>query len=111
MSVTFDAVYPGSASVGNVNLHVAGCLNLFGFPTSSYIGTFTITTSVGTLSGSVAGLAILNVEGFPPSVVPITFEPTLTVNVGTGSFAGTTGALDFVTTVTAPAFVGTISVA
>jgi hypothetical protein len=86
--LTFDGSYPGSAAVGTVNLNVAGC-NL----TSSFSGSFTITTSVGTLSGGASGP--IAVVGYPQNV-EVQFELTLTVMAGTGSFAGTTGNLQAV---------------
>ena len=49
--LNFDAVYPGSAAVGNVTLHIAGCVS----DPYTYTGSFTITTGVGTLSGSAQG--------------------------------------------------------
>jgi hypothetical protein len=82
---TFDGSYPGSGSVGTVNLHLAGCAS---FSNGEYSGSFTITTSVGTLSGSASG----PISGLPvPS--PILFELTLSVMTGTDSFAGTSGTL------------------
>ena len=83
---TFDAAYPGSAAVGNASLHIAGCVDAF--PPSQYAGSFTITTGVGTLSGSASGSVALQL----PNVV---VQLTLSVNAGTGSFAGTTGSLLF----------------
>ena len=50
MYQVFDAVYPGSAAVGNVTLHIAGCISFTGQPPISYTGSFTITTAVGTLT-------------------------------------------------------------
>jgi hypothetical protein len=45
-----NAVYPRSAAVGTVTLIIAGC----SIP-STFNGSFTITTGVGTLSGSATG--------------------------------------------------------
>lgn len=101
----FDAVYPGSTSVGNVNLQVAGCFNLLqGF----YSGTFTITTNVGTLSGNAAGPVTF--EGSLPTVI-LAFPLALSINAETGSFTGTTGALQFSATTPFPSseFVGTVT--
>ena len=56
---------------------------------TTYTGTFSITTSVGTLSGDVAG-TILNVLGPPP----MEFELGLSVLSGTGAFADASGTLD-----------------
>jgi hypothetical protein len=80
----FDATYPGSSAVGSVTLHLDGCVTPF-----TYAGTFTITTSVGTLAGNVSGTA--NGLGGPP---PYDFYLTLTVVSGTGVFSGTTGTID-----------------
>lgn len=87
---TFNAVYPGSAAVGNVSLQVAGCVDAFPTSTtpSQYTGSFTITTGVGTISGSASGSVSLEL----PNVVA---QITLSVTAGTGSFTGTTGSLLF----------------
>jgi hypothetical protein len=84
-----DAVYPGSAAVGNVTLHMAGCVT-----PSTFTGSFTITTGVGTLSGSATGPIIEEEIGV--DLVQI-YQVTLSVNAATGSFAGTTGNLLFST--------------
>ena len=84
--VAFDAVYPGSAAVGNVTLHIAGCAT-----TDAYAGSFTITTGVGTLRGSAAG-PIITPEG---TTLYQIYQITLSVNAATGSFAGMTGNLLF----------------
>ena len=85
-----DAVYPGSAAVGNVTLHMVGCVT-----PSTFTGSFTITTGVGTLSGSAMGPIIEEEIGV--DLVQI-YQVTLSVNAATGSFAGTTGNLLFSTT-------------
>jgi hypothetical protein len=64
----FTGTYPGSTSVGNVNLAVDGC-----------VGGFTLTTDVGSVSGS-AGIA----GGMGDLWA-------LQVTSGTGLFTGTTG--------------------
>jgi hypothetical protein len=84
-----DAVYPGSAAVGDVTLHMAGCVT-----PSTFTGSFTITTGVGTLSGSAMGPIIEEEIGV--DLVQI-YQVTLSVNAATGSFAGTTGNLLFST--------------
>jgi hypothetical protein len=70
--------------VGSVTLHLDGCI--LGVP-FTYTGTFTITTSVGTLAGSTSGTAN-NLAGPPP------YDLTLTVVSGTGAYSGTTGTID-----------------
>ncbi len=82
VEMVFDATYPGSSAVGSVTLHLDGCVP-FG-PPFTYSGTFTITTSVGTLAGAAVGTAN-NLAGPPPFV----FDLTLTVLSGTGAFAAT----------------------
>jgi hypothetical protein len=95
---TFDAVYPGSAAVGNVTLDIAGCFVTTNevHPPFTYAGSFTITTSVGTLSGTASGP--IDVQGTVPNGLVI-YQITLSANAGTGSFAGTTGSLLFSTTI------------
>jgi hypothetical protein len=93
--LTFTSSYPGSAAVGTVNLNVAGC---FYSDANSFTGSFTITTGVGTLSGSAAGPVVITYStssGIPPVETPVfdNFELTLSVTAGTGSFAGATGTL------------------
>ena len=93
--LTFTSSYPGSAAVGTVNLNVAGC---FDSDANSFTGSFTITTGVGTLSGSASGpvaITYTTTGGIPPVVTPVSdiFELTLSVTAGTGSFAGATGTL------------------
>ena len=80
----FDATYPGSSAVGSVTLHLDGCVPAE--PPFTYTGTFTVTTSVGTLAGNAAGTDS-NLAGPPPYFSDL----TLTVLSGTGGFAGTTG--------------------
>jgi hypothetical protein len=91
---TFDATYPGSASVGTVTLSTAGCANPF--TTMGYSGSFTITTSVGTLTGTASGPVTL--------VIPdVDFQINLLVATATGAFASTTGCLQFAVLYPAPA--------
>ena len=45
----FDASYPGSGTVGTVTLHIEGCVSS---SMTGYTGTFTISTSAGTVSGN-----------------------------------------------------------
>lgn len=90
----FEATYPGSTNVGSVNLLITGCINqTSAFPPPGTYGlgpaSFTISTDVGTLSGTASG----PVSGiFPPEPV-VGYELTLTVTSATGFFAGTTGSL------------------
>jgi hypothetical protein len=103
----FDAVYPGRAAVGKVTLHIDGCVDVPN-PQSTYAGSFTITTGVGTLSGSASGPVALQLG----SPILVLFHITLAVNAGTGFFAGTTGSLLFSTTFElpqGPSIVGSIS--
>ena len=109
----FTATYPGSSAVDTVTLQMDGCIPGGGgnFPfTFTYSGTFTITTGVGTLTGTVAG-QINNVITSPViNVVPVTAALALTVTSGTGQFAGTTGTLNLgLQFPEPPAFVGTIT--
>ena len=82
----FDAVYPGSAAVGNVTLHIAGCV----LDPYTYAGSFTITTGVGTLSGSATGSIT-----YIGDTLESSYLITLSVTTATGSFSGTTGSLGF----------------
>jgi hypothetical protein len=105
---TFDATYPGSTSVGAVALDIAGCADPF--TTMSFSGSFTISTNIGTLTGTASGPVTLT-SGTGGSLA-VLFELTLNVVSGTGSFAGTTGALQFVTTYPSsapPTFSGTVT--
>jgi hypothetical protein len=86
--VAFDAAYTGSAAVGNVTLHIAGCAT-----PDTYAGSFTITTDVGTLSGSANG-PIITPEGTTLSEI---YQITLSVGVATGAFSRTMGNLLFST--------------
>jgi hypothetical protein len=83
----FDTTYPGSPAVGAVTLDLDGCDALVSiFPFNYYFtGTFTITTSVGTLNGNAVG---------PLGASFPTVELTLTVLSGTGAFAATTGTIN-----------------
>ena len=84
----FDAVYPGSPAVGNVTLHIAGCVS----DPYTYAGSFTITTGVGTLSGSAPGTVTEQIVG---GDLEESYQITLSVTTATGSFSGTTGSLLF----------------
>ena len=86
MHLTFDALYPGSAAVGNVTLHIAGCVS----DPYTYAGSFTITTGVGTLSGSATGSIT-----YIGDTLESSYQITLSVTTATGSFSGTTGSLLF----------------
>jgi hypothetical protein len=105
----FDASYAGSSNFGSVALHIAGCVNSGGSQ-FVYNGSFTVTTNVGTLSGSASGS-----EYFPcASHTCLSVQLTLRVQSGTGSLAGTSGYLKFETLLGYPfigGFSGSISVA
>ena len=109
----FDASYAGSPNVGSVALHIAGCLGNSSISSSGLgfnNGSFTITTNVGTLSGSASGP-----ETFQGASHTLLFvQLALSVQSGTGSFAGTTGSLQFETLLSYPfsgGFSGTVSLA
>jgi hypothetical protein len=106
----FDAIYPGSTAVGNVDLHIAGCI---ASSLTSYAGSFTIATDVGTTSGNASGS--LTVSFGPDDQPLLTFQLTLSVSAGSGSFAGTTGSMQFFTSWepadTPTSFVGSVTVA
>jgi uncharacterized protein YjbI with pentapeptide repeats len=84
--LTFDAVYPGSAAVGNVTLHIAGCVT----DPYTYAGSFTITTGVGTLSGGAMGSIT-----YIGDTLEMNYGISLSVTTATGSFTGATGTLGF----------------
>ncbi len=86
--LNFDAAYPGSAAVGNVTLHIAGCVS----DPVTYTGSFTITTGVGTLSGSAPGTVTEQIVG---GNLEESYQINLSVTTATGSFSGTTGSLLF----------------
>jgi hypothetical protein len=88
-SQVFDSTYAGTAPVGTVNLHVGGCVDAtLPPPDLHYSGTFTITTNVGTLSGTAAGPVPVDLNTFD-----FTYDLTLRAMAGTGLFAATTGNL------------------
>lgn len=81
----FDATYTGGRGVGEVTLHIDVCVAAepLAFPTT---GTFTISTRIGTLTGTESG-------DFDFSVAHVFVLQTLTVTGGTRAFsqaAGTT---------------------
>jgi hypothetical protein len=93
---TISATSPGSSAIGAVTIQMPGCLlfDVPNFPLAiGFSGTFTITTNVGTLSGTVAG-GFRNVFVTPFNPQPVTAGFTLTATSGTGLFAGTTGPLN-----------------
>lgn len=75
----YSASYPGSTSVGTVTLTANPCAS-----------TFTITTGVGTLSGTVGDASE---NPIPPDGLEAIYP--LDVATGTGLFTGTTGVLFF----------------
>jgi hypothetical protein len=78
----FNATYPGSASVGTVTLEVQGCVSP---DITHYDGTFTLSTSVGSVSGTAAGP--IDFSASP------NFDLTADVTSETGAFAGIAGTL------------------
>jgi len=81
----------------------------------SYSGTFTISTNVGSVSGTVAGqINNQTTSVVPPDVGPVSADLTLTATSGTGVFTGTTGTLNVslqFPTLGSVAFVGTVTAA
>jgi fibronectin-binding autotransporter adhesin len=112
IGTTFNATYPGSSAVGNVTLRIDGCVPLDFPPTTTpFAGTFTLTTNVGTLSGTAAG-SITNVLLPPSDIEAATAALTLSATSGTGDFAVTTGTLNVGLNWPTPgslSFVGTIA--
>jgi hypothetical protein len=90
---TFNASYPGSNAVGTVTLQIPRCL-IYGVALdwwNYFQGTFTVTTNVGTLSGTVMGSIYVAVSGY--NAYPTVGTLTLTASTATGLFTGTTGSL------------------
>ena len=92
-----SATYPGSSAVGTVTLQTEGCISRAPeFPlVIAYSGTFTISTNVGTLSGTAGGQIdnVIVESPFNPQASPVTAGLTLMATSGTGLFRGTTGTL------------------
>jgi hypothetical protein len=84
---TFDSSYPGGGAVGTVTLHMVGCVQV---TTLSYAGTFSMLTTIGTVSGTAAGP--LHLSCFP-SDCPFNYDLTLVVTSGTGGYADVVGTL------------------
>lgn len=111
---TLSATFPGSSAIGAVTLQMPGCLlfDVPNFPLAiGFSGTFTITTKVGALSGTVAG-GFRNVFVSPFNPQPVTAGFTLTATSGTGLFMGATGTLNLALRfpeLGSSAFVGTIA--
>jgi hypothetical protein len=86
----FIATYPGSTNVGSVNLEIVGCVNGVGVaggqPVFEMAASITISTNVGTLTGTASGPVDSCSAGE-------CYQLTLTVTAGTGFFTGTTGSL------------------
>jgi hypothetical protein len=104
----FDAAYAGSATVGTVKLHIAGCVS---GNVSNYSGSFSVTTAVGTVTGSAAGPIVQSMAG---SDLILDFQVSLTVGTASGAFSGMTGTLHFFTmwdvTNGPPTFSGSVTV-
>jgi len=99
VGVSFGTTFSASSAVGTARLQTEGCVPVGtpGFPfVFSYPGTFTITTNVGTLSGTVSGQInnMLVFVGTSPTVAPVSAGLALTATSGTGLFTGTTGTLN-----------------
>ncbi len=80
---TFDASYATRGRVGTASLAIDGCTDS---TASTYTGTFTITTPVGSVSGTAAGA--VSMLSRPPL-----FNLYLTPTSGTGAFTTTSGIL------------------
>jgi outer membrane lipoprotein SlyB len=91
-----SATFSGSSAIGAATIQMPGCLlfDVPNFPLAiGFSGTFTITTNVGTLSGTVVG-GFTNVFVGPFNPQPVTAGFTLTATAGTGLFTGTSGTLN-----------------
>ena len=85
-------VFADSESTGKRLTRTSGCNRSPSPPRQTnftYTGTFTITTSVGTLVRNVLG----TLNSALTSALPYVFDLTLTVVSGTRAFSGTTGAI------------------
>jgi hypothetical protein len=83
----FDAIYPGSSAVGDVTMHNDVCIDQpVGGGNFRATGTFTITTAVGTLTGTVSGIETVFQD-------PVPIQLALTPTAGTGAFTTTAGTL------------------
>ena len=95
VGATFTAMYSNSFPVGTVNLQMSGCYTLISETQFDYSGTFTFTTNVGTLSGTVGGQFFNQVTSqLPPVIEPSSASLQLAATSGTGLFTGTTGTLN-----------------
>ena len=81
----FDAGYttPAKSRLGSATLHIEGCVNS---SINAYEGTFSITTSAGTISGTAAG-------PLDAATAPAFFHLVLTPTATTGLFSAPSGAL------------------
>jgi hypothetical protein len=91
--VTLSSTYAGSNAVGPVVFQMVGCSGAaFGVGHLFFVnGPFTLTTKVGTLSGTAFGPFVGVLLSFSG---PGTATLTLTATSGTGLFTGTTGTLN-----------------
>lgn len=109
---TFNALYSGSFAVGTVTLQMNGCFTLISVTQFDYSGTFTFTTNVGTLSGTVAGQVFNQViSEFPPVIEQSSASMELAATSGTGLFTGTTGTLNVSLEFSVTTFTGLVTVA
>jgi hypothetical protein len=85
----FDDSYPGGGAVGTVTFHLEGCTHVSGLNFTG--GTFTISTSIGSVSGTASGP--LRLFCLPSPNCPLIYDLTLIVMSGTDAFADTAGTL------------------
>ena len=89
-----------------------GCFTLISVTQFDYSGTFTFTTNVGTLSGTVAGQVFNQViSEFPPVIEQSSASMELAATSGTGLFTGTTGTLNVSLEFSVTTFTGLVTVA
>jgi hypothetical protein len=125
-SLSASNLHGNAAGAAGTEMLQTGTLNIEGFsnsdcPDNALIdlcldvsGTFTITTRVGTLSGTASGGVGEDLSSGPsgPQIAPVAGELALAVTSGTGRFASTAGTLDvaFQFPTFSSNFVGTITV-
>ncbi|MGZ4683061.1 MAG: hypothetical protein ACXWBN_17165 [Acidimicrobiales bacterium] len=80
---TFDASYATRGRVGTATMAIEGCVD---GSITTYTGTFSISTPIGSVSGTVAGT-------LQAVTTPATFHLVLTPTASTGAFTGLSGTL------------------